>query len=204
MHRTKFRTGQSKLESERGIQQRLFNLLAELPWDWLMRLPIPEYFSPYDDPKWNLRNWLREIEQADATRFFRWVLFIPRPYKAAAEERFVLIGGLSSGEWWYWSRRWSAMNDHPGLIGRLEWWAGRKQSLGPVFEKLFGHSFVDVDMRFGSTASWPERTLQVDADGMPLDPAMRKALKTVNKPKPKRPVRTKWQNVLTWQERNEP
>jgi hypothetical protein len=188
--------GRNNREAEHVIQEELLRSLIGLPWDWLMRLPIPESFSHFDNPEWNRWGWMREIEVADATRYFRWVMFTPRPHTGSASEWFVLAGGLSSGEWRYWSLRWAAMNDSPESSGQIEWWPGHQKSLGAIVERLFKDQFVDLHLRFGSTAYWPLRKLEVDDNGMPLDRALRKTLETTKRPKPKRRRRIRWGSLL--------
>jgi hypothetical protein len=170
------------------------------PWDWLMGLPFSRESGGFDDPRLKVWAWLREIETADATRFFRWVKLVPREFRRLTEGCYVLVGGLGSGEWWYWTRRWTAMNDDVEVRPWTEWRATEHRRLGPVLENLFRKDqFVDVDARLGSTAYWPNRMLEVDESGMPYDPLMRKALTRVKKPKA-RPEKTlepvKWRDVL--------
>jgi hypothetical protein len=123
--------------------------------------------------------------------------FTPREYRQKSECCYALVGGLNSGEWKYWTRRWPAMNGEPESIGSKIWSKDCRKPLRPILDKLFREGqFVDVEMRLGSRAYWPERRLQVDKNGMPLDPLMLKALKTMGKPKPKKPPRAKFYDVL--------
>lgn len=168
------------------------------PWDWLMEFPYPDDSGSIYPPEIIVWNLMREIETADATRFFRWVTFRPREFKRPVETSYALVGGLGSGEWKYWAKRWAAMNGDAGIVGLKLWRNGlKKPPLRKIMQKLFRKDqFVDIEVRLGSHAYWPDRKLRVDEKGMPLDPLMLKALKTINKPKPRKPPRVKWQSLL--------
>jgi hypothetical protein len=182
---------------ENDVTPDFLRWCSERSWDWLMALPVPE------GPNWNLPpeiiawKFLCEIEAADATRFFRRVTLTPREYRKKSECCYALVGGLNSGEWKYWTRRWAAMNDEPESIGSKIWSKDCRKPLRPILDKLFRDGqFVDIELRLGSRAYWPQRRLQVDKNGMPLDPLMLKALKTMKKPKPKKPARAQFYNLL--------
>jgi hypothetical protein len=108
------------------------------------------------------------------------------------------MGGLASGEWWYWSRRWLAINGaEPDVQAGLEWWSRFKQPLEPVLKKLFYGELLDIDVRFGSNDRWPQRKLEVDEDGMPIDLSMQRALNTVKEPQ-KRLSRPRCLRTVRW------
>ncbi|HEY2123510.1 MAG TPA: hypothetical protein VGH07_07935 [Chthoniobacterales bacterium] len=189
----------STLKNENDITLNFFRWCSKQRWDWLMGLPYSNDRSS-SVLRRTVLNWLREIERADATRFFRWVQFKPLEYMRKSTEAYLLVGGLGSGAWRCWARRWASMNADEDLSGWVEWNAKDRKPLAPVLTKLIRErQFVDVDMRLGSSAYFADRLLKVDRFGMPTDPVMLRALKVVKKPKDRKEPRTKrvlWQSLL--------
>jgi hypothetical protein len=45
---------------------------------------------------------------ADETFAFHWIRLTPVECKDSLRESYVLVDGLSSGEWWFWGQWWKA------------------------------------------------------------------------------------------------
>jgi len=131
------------------------------------------------------RDWIGEIERADGTMDFRWALIIPRDAKS--RELYVLIGGLSSGSWWFWTRRWAAiMGDRQLRAGLIYGFPREKRRLALVLRELLGGKRFDFEMRIGPKTISRSRTMDVDESGMP---AGGEALLT---PEPRKDAKPKW------------
>jgi len=91
-------------------------------------------------------------------------------------ESFVLVGGLSSGESWYWSKRWKALNGDDSHAA-ISYSSRRKgMRLKDALAELLDDSNFDVQMQFGARHIRRRRTLRVDEDGLPLDKKLRRNL----------------------------
>jgi hypothetical protein len=93
------------------------------------------------------------------------------------DETFVLVDGLGSGEWRYWSLQWAARNGNPGLRGRKLWCARDNKPLGPVLRKICEEGQFLISMRHGIENLRREQCLKVDDKGIPDNPKLRRALK---------------------------
>lgn len=89
----------------------------------------------------------------------------------------MLVGGLGSGEWRYWSLQWAARNGDREARGRKLWSARDGKPLGPVLRKACGEGRFLIHMQHGPTKLVDERCLKVDENGIPYDPILRKRLK---------------------------
>ena len=85
-------------------------------WDLLFVLVVAATATPEEVDR-NFRQWIREIETADGTDAFRWIRLIPIGCKDSLRKSYVLVDGLSSGEWWFWGQRWKAIHGYPGGHG---------------------------------------------------------------------------------------
>jgi hypothetical protein len=150
---------------------------ARQDWDWLMVNVIPTRAS-LGKLDQNFQKWIREVEEADGTMEFRWIRFIPREYSGPSTEGYVLVGGLSSGEAWFWGKRWAVIdgdpNSHAGALYRSR--RRYKVRLSTVLAEVLGgkeSGGFNVEMRMGPQTIERRRTFKTDYDGMPLDKEMR-------------------------------
>jgi hypothetical protein len=157
----------------------LLRWAAQEKWDWLMALPISKHERP-QMAEMNFWPWIRAIERLDATWSFRFMRFkrIGRIVSVNEVDEFlVLLGGLGSGEWRYWSLQWAARNDRPEVRGRKLWGARDNKPLGPILKKHCGEGQFVIHVQHGPKELGYERHMKVDEKGIPYDPKLRKALK---------------------------
>ena len=157
----------------------LLRWAAQEKWDWLLALPILGYEGP-DMAEMNFWPWIRAIERLDATWSFRFMRFARIGHFVSVnevDEFLVLVGGLGSGEWRYWSLQWAARNRNPEVRGRKLWSARGDKPLGPILKKYCEEGQFLVHMQHGPKELGCERHLKVDDKGIPYDPKLRKALK---------------------------
>ena len=169
------------MKSRIALNDGCINLCSTLQWNWMQFLPWVTGMTVAEIGR-KFSQWIGEIERADGTMDFRWALIIPRDPKS--RELYVLVGGLSSGSWWFWTRRWAAiMGDRElraGLIYGSPW---EKRRLASVLKELLAGKRADFELRLGPRTISCSRTMDVDESGMPpggaalLAPALRQRSK---------------------------
>jgi hypothetical protein len=135
----------------------------------------------------NFMRWISEIEEKDGDLDFRWAKLIPAQSEAIPSEFHVLVGGINSGEWSFWSRRW------PVLFGGTEP-AGRRayrfrRELPSLVERL-ARTDLNIQVHVGPAKIRQSRTMQINGNGMPYGGA---ALLV-----PESRAQTKWQRLREW------
>jgi len=95
---------------------------------------------------------------------------IPLGLKDGRKEFYVLVSGLSSGEWWYWGKRWKSINGHLAAHGGSLFSSRRRRGarLSSVLYESLNETKFDVLTQFGARLIKRRRTLEVDEDGFPL------------------------------------
>jgi hypothetical protein len=136
-------------------------------WDWMAVLQLPAGATMTEGERW-FRKWIGEIEQADGTMAFRWLKLTPKIATNAEREFHVLVGGLSSGEWWFWTKRWSAIVGDREARGGYEYSYKKEGNRlrSTIREILDGQQF-DAELRLGPMTIRHKRTMKVDENGMP-------------------------------------
>jgi len=124
------------MKSSEAVNDGFIKACSSLQWNWLEFLPWVTGMTVAEIGG-KFRDWIGEIERADGTMDFRWALIIPRDAKS--RELYVLIGGLSSGSWWFWTRRWAAIMGDRQLRAGLIYGFGLP---GAGFSWVFYHLFV--------------------------------------------------------------
>jgi hypothetical protein len=162
-----------------ALQTSLLEWAGQDKWNWFLALPIPDYPGP-EMGELNFWPWIRAVERHDGTSAFRFMRFTRIGVMPPVNERdafFVLVGGLGSGEWRYWSLQWAARNTDPELRGRRLWSARQARPLGPVLKKVCGKGQFFIEMHHGPRRLGYDQYLKVDDKGIPYDPKLRKTLK---------------------------
>jgi len=161
----------------RAIGSNFLNWCARQGWDWLFVLVVAATATP-EEVDGNFRRWIQEIERADGTLDFCWIRLVPVDCKGSLRESYVLVGGLSSGEWWYWAKRWKAINSHADGHAGVLYSPRRRRGirLNSALHELLSKIDFDVQMQLGVRFIRRRRTLKVDEDGLPLDKKMRRNL----------------------------
>ena len=157
----------------------LLRSAAQEKWDWLLALPISKFERP-QMAETHFWPWIRSIERLDATWSFRFIRLarIGRIVSVNEIDEFlVLVGGLGSGEWKYWSLQWAASNGRPEVRGRKIWCARDDRPLAPIMKKYCEEGHYVIHMQHGPKDLRPERQLKVDDKGIPYDPKLREGLK---------------------------
>jgi hypothetical protein len=166
------------VKSNEGVNEGFIKSCSAQQWNWVQFLPwvmgmtVAEIGGKFSQ-------WIGEIERADGTMDFRWALMIPRDLNA--QGFYAFVGGLSSGSWWFWTRRWAAiMGDRELRGGLIYGFPGEKRRLAPVLRELLAEKRFDFEMRIGPKTISRSRMMDVDESGMPaggealLIPAARK------------------------------
>jgi hypothetical protein len=150
-----------------AITKRLMGCCLAWRWDWMVVLLLPGAASASERDGW-FRQWIGEIEQADGTLGFRWIRFIPKKSRSDKHEFFVLVGGLSSAEWWFWTKRWSEIVGDPEARGAFEYsYRQNGNRLRSIVNSVLDDQKFDVEVRLGPMTIRRSRTMKVDEDGMP-------------------------------------
>ena len=161
------------------IQTSLLEWAAQERWDWLLALPISKYERP-QMAEMNFWAWIRSVARLDATWSFRFMRFARIGHFVSVneiDEFLVLVGGLGSGEWRYWSLQWAARNGRPEVRGRKLWSARNNKPLGPILKKYCEEGQFVIHVQHGPKELGYERHMKVDEKGIPYDPKLREALK---------------------------
>src|SRR5271170_1199581 len=90
------------------INKNLLDWCLDQQWDWMLTLPLPPDATPVQVDR-NFMRWISEIEEKDGDLDFRWAKLIPVQSNGLPSEFHVLVGGINSGEWSFWSRRWPVL-----------------------------------------------------------------------------------------------
>ena len=104
------------MKSKVALNEGCIKLCSALPWNWMQFLPWVTGMTVAEIGR-KFSQWIGEIETADGTLDFRWALIIPQ--NPNSRELYVLVGGLSSGSWWFWTRRWAAIMGNRALRAGL-------------------------------------------------------------------------------------
>lgn len=168
------------MNSKKAIGKSFLTWCTHQGWDWFLVLTVPATTTTKEMGR-NFRQWIREVEEADGTLSFRWIRFAPVKSIESSRESYVLVGGLSSGESWYWTRRWKAINRDPDSHAGAFYSSRRRKGirLKRALEELLNDAMCDVQIQFGPRHIQRRRTLKVDEDGLPLDKKMLRTLRNL-------------------------
>ena len=152
-----------KTEKEK-VAQDFLRWCARQRWDLLFALPFPEGKTVAETFR-NFRRWILEIEMAEGTLAFRWVRMVKVHKTEPLGDFYVLVGGLSSGEWWYWARRWRVLSGGTEGAGvhywhRLQRRGRGRRSVGPVLRELLAGENFDFDLRIGPQVIQRQRRMK--------------------------------------------
>jgi hypothetical protein len=139
---------------------------SALQWNWMQFLPWAAGMTVAEVDK-KFTQWIGEIEKADGTMGFRWARIIPRD--GNVREFYAMVGGLGSGAWWVWTRRWATINGNRELrAGLIYGFPREKRRIAPVLQELLVGKKFDFEMRMGPKTISRSRKLELDEFGMPL------------------------------------
>jgi hypothetical protein len=115
---------------------------------------------------------------ADGTLDFRWIRLAPSECEESLRVSYILLDGLSSGEWWFWIRRWKAMNRrYPDAHGGVLYSARRKGiCLKTKMREALRDNKFSVEMQFGARLIQRRRKLKVDEEGFPVDKKLQRMI----------------------------
>lgn len=150
----------------KAANEHFIKMCAIVRWNWLLSLPWAAGMTMAEIGE-KLKSWISEIETADGTMGFRFALIIPRDQ--TSREFHVLVGGLGSGKWWYWTRRWAAIMGDRQLRGSLLYgFPGEKRGPTSALKHLLVGKKFDFEMRIGPATIQCSRMMDVDESGMPI------------------------------------
>jgi hypothetical protein len=137
-------------------------------WDYLLVLQKPKAATSGETDQY-LQQLIQEIEVYDGTLEFRWVRFDPISKNSDNQELYLLVGGTSSGQWWYWGHRWREINGDPDALGGFGYSRQRKSShLRGVLKDFLAERGFTVRIGIGPSIIRRRRTLRVGEDNMPI------------------------------------
>src|SRR5579864_8738268 len=102
----------------KAVNENFIKICAIVRWNWMLSLPWAAGMTVTQVGE-TLKAWIGEIEVADGTMDFRIALITPRD--PAVHEFYILVGGLGTGTWWFWTRRWAVMMGDQQLRGALKY-----------------------------------------------------------------------------------
>ena len=132
-------------------------------WDWMLTLSVPPDATPVQADR-NFGRWISEIEEKDGDLDFRWAKLIPAQYDGLPKEFHVLVGGINSGEWSFWSRRWPVLFGGTEPVGRRAYRFRRE--LPSLVERL-ARTDLNIQIHVGPAKIRKSRTMQVNDKGTP-------------------------------------
>ena len=112
----------------------------------------------------NFLRWISEIEEKDGELDFRWAKLIPTQSDGPTGEFHVLVGGISSGEWSFWSQRWPVLFGATEPVGHRAYTYRRE--LDPLVKRL-ARTDLNIQIHVGPAKIRHSRTMVVDSKGMP-------------------------------------
>jgi hypothetical protein len=126
--------------------------------------------------------WVREIEEADGTLHFRWLLLIPRQHTGPDTQAYFAVGGLSSGDSRFWVRRWTVITGNPQsrCFARYRLIRPYGAKVSQIFEELLDGKRIGTDfllrIQLGPEHIQKRRSFKTDEHGMPRDKGRLKLL----------------------------
>jgi|SRR5579862_6442301 len=154
------------MKFSKAANEYFIKMCSTLPWNWMVSLPWAVGMTVAEVGE-KLKVWIGEIEVADGTMDFRFALIIPRD--PTSRDFYILVGGLGSGKWWYWTRRWAAlMGDRQLRAGLIYGFPGEKR--GPTLalkQLLIGKKF-NFEIRLGPKGITRSRKMNSDEFGWPV------------------------------------
>lgn len=146
-----------------AINKSLLDWCVAHEWDWMLTLPLPPNATSIQVDR-NFLRWISEIEEKDGDLDFRWAKLIPIQSDGPTAEFHVLVGGISSGEWSFWSRRWPILFGATEPIGHRAY--SYRRELDPLLKRL-ARTDLNIQINVGPVKIRQSRTMQVDSKGMP-------------------------------------
>jgi hypothetical protein len=140
---------------------------ARQKWNWGVWLQNPAGASSNQIARY-FREWIAEVEQADGTPQFRWVRLATKRKDGDPEGVYVLVGGLSGGEYKFWLARWQAITgDSDAHAGLLYSSLRHGMRLKPILKDALGGRMFDAVVRVGPRKIRRARTMLTDDEGQP-------------------------------------
>lgn len=146
-----------------AISQTLLDWCLAHEWDWMLTLPLPPD-ATFIQVDRNFLRWISEIEEKDGDLDFRWAKLIPAQPDGAPGDFHVLVGGISSGEWSFWSRRWPVLFGATEPVGHRAYTYRRE--LDPLLKRL-ARTDLNIEIHVGPARIRQSRTMEVDSKGLP-------------------------------------
>jgi hypothetical protein len=169
-----------------AINESLLDWCLAHEWDWMLTLPMSPDATSVQVER-NFVRWISEIEEKDGDLDFRWAKLIPTQSKGQPREFHVMVGGISSGEWSFWSRRWPVLFGATEPVGRRAY--AYRRELDSLVKRLAGTD-LNIQIHVGPVKIHTGRSMQVNRDGLP------QGGEALLVPKPQ--ARTKWQRLREW------
>ena len=167
------------MSSKATINYSLLQWCSHQDWDFGLILGTPPGISDTDTAR-NLARMTTEMELKDGAMDFHWASFIPREPKQPFRDFFLLVGGLSLGDWFYWSRRWPLLFGMTEPTGSLAY--EFRKDLAPLLDKLSGMDLT-IQIHAGPKKIRRPRKTAVDEEGMARDLEKLVAPDRLKKPK---------------------
>jgi hypothetical protein len=169
-----------------GINKSLLDWCLDQEWDWMLTLPLPPDATSVQVDR-NFMRWITEIEEKDGDLDFRWTKLIPAQSNGLAKEFHVLVGGINSGEWSFWSRRWPVLFGWTEPVGRRAYKDRREL---PSLVKRLARTDLNIQLHIGPAKIRQSRTLKVDGKGLPYGGDAMLV--------PESRAKTKWHRLREW------
>jgi hypothetical protein len=162
-----------------------------------MKLMVPANASVEKSERF-FRQWVTDLELADGTMKFRWARIIPRESVGSPNEYLLLLGGLGSGEWRWWTERWIGISGDPDAKGELEYiLPPRRSQLRRVIEKVLNGRQYDIEVRVGPQRIRHNRLMKVGTKGKPTDPNILLAPRA-RENRTMQAEKVQWESLLDW------
>jgi len=160
-----------------SVSESFIKWCTRQKWNLVFALVLPET-APAEEFDQSFRLLIRELEMADGTLDFRWIRLIPSECEESLRVSYILVGGLSAGEWWFWIQRWKAMNQrYPDAHGGILYSSRRRgMHLKSTLREVFQGGTFSVEMQFGARFIQRRRKLMVDEDSFPVDKKLRRMI----------------------------
>ena len=142
-----------------AINQTLLDWCLAQEWDWMLTLPLPSDATSVQVDR-NFLRWISEIEEKDGGMDFRWAKLIPTQSDGPTGEFHVLVGGISSGEWSFWSLRWPVLFGATEPVGHRAYTYRRE--LDPLLKRL-ARTDLNIQIHVGPVRIRHSRTMVVDS-----------------------------------------
>jgi hypothetical protein len=151
---------------------------AKQKWHWALWLQNPAGASSNQIAGY-FREWIAEVEQADGTLKFTWVRLATKRKDGDPEGMYVLVGGLSGGEYFFWLKRWKAITGDSGAHAGLVYSSLRRgMRLKPILKDDLGGRRFDAVMRVGPRKIRRARTMIADEEGQPTQKRIEQIVRT--------------------------